>query len=301
MKWIEITINCEKKDIDVISMILFDHGANGTSIVDRDDVVEMIRDLAVTEYADDRLIPVSDYSVIAYFSIDENITALINSLSANLAGKKTTIRHEIVDDSLWKDKWKKYFRTFMISDRVRIIPEWEKKDMSIGKYDVIMDPGMAFGTGTHETTSLCAKLIDKYIRTKDTVIDVGCGSGILSIIAKKLGADEVIAIDLDKAAINATVKNCELNHTESIVPVLGELSSLKEDIKADIIVANIIADIIIDLTPLFSNHLVSDGRVICSGIIASRESDVINALLSHHFTIEEIMYDNEWVAIVANA
>ncbi|MBN2851362.1 MAG: 50S ribosomal protein L11 methyltransferase [Clostridia bacterium] len=301
MKWIEITIHCEKKDIDDISMILFSHGANGTNIIDRDEVIDMIRELAVTEYADDRLIPVDEYSVIAYFSMDEDLDNLLMKLKSSLADKKTLIAHQIVDDVLWKDIWKKYFRTFMISDRVKIIPEWEMKGKTIGKYDVIMDPGMAFGTGTHETTSLCAKLIDKYIRTNDTVIDVGCGSGILSIISKKLGADDVYAIDLDKAAINATKMNCQFNQTESIVTVLGELSALQSEVKADIIVANIIADIIIDLAPLFRNYLKDEGRIICSGIISSREQDVINALLTCGYTIEEIKYDNEWVAITANA
>ncbi len=293
MKWVNVVISCEHKNLEDVSMTLLEAGATGTQIIDPNEIKNMISALAKEEYADDRLIPTNGFQVIAYFTIDKDFTLLKEKYKKKLS-------FEIVDDSEWKDNWKKYYVPFNITDSIKIIPSWDKQ-LVTNKLDIIMEPGMAFGTGTHETTKLFAFLIEKYIKPNDKIIDVGCGTGILSIISKKLGASEIIAIDIDETAIRTTKENIIMNKTPKINVALGELNHLDKSNKTNIIIANIVSDIIIELTPIFRDYLVKEGKVICSGIIKSRKNDVINALVINGFNILEIKTDNEWVAIVANA
>ncbi len=293
MKWVNVVISCEHKNLEDVSMTLLEAGATGTQIIDPSEIKNMICELSKQEYADDRLIPTNGFQVIAYFAINKDLTLLKDKYKEKLSFK-------IVDDSDWLDNWKKYYVPFNITESIRIIPSWDKQ-LATNNLDIIMEPGMAFGTGTHETTKLCTFLIEKHIKPNDKIIDVGCGTGILSIIAKKLGASDITAIDIDEAAIKTTKENIIINKTPKINVVLGELSHLDKINKTNIIIANIVSDIIIELTPIFRDYLVKKGKVICSGIIKSRKNDVINALVINGFKILEIKTDNEWVAIVANA
>jgi len=299
MVWNEVQVKCDKTDIEYISNILIEFGATGTYIIDPDEIDEMIKNLSINEYADDKLIPNEGPYVIAYYSIDEDIDEKISDIAIKLKHNDIKITSQVVDDENWKNNWKKYYHEFMISKRIKIIPSWEVKNNKMNKYDVIMEPGMAFGTGIHETTKMCAKLLDNHINTNNTVIDVGCGTGILSIISKKLGAEKVFSIDIDKSAITATNINIENNDVKNITVIEGELSNLDNSNKADIIVANIVSDIIISLSSTFKDYLKKDGIIICSGIISNRESDVKKALINSGFSIIKVTYDNEWVAIVA--
>ena len=299
MIWNEVQVKCNKNNIEYISNILIESGATGTYIIEPDEIEKMIKNLSIDEYADDRLIPNNGNHVIAYYSIDENMDNKIEQIKNKIGKITVEIAINIVNDENWKNNWKKYYHEFMISNRIKIIPSWEVKDKNLDEYDVIMEPGMAFGTGIHETTKMCAILLDDYICINDKIIDVGCGTGILSIIAKKLGAKKIFSIDIDKSAITATKINIRNNNVENISVFEGELHNLNSSNKANIIVANIISDIIIDLAGKFKNYMKKDGKIICSGIITDRENDVKNALISSGFSIEKIIYDNEWVAIVA--
>ncbi|MCK5812397.1 MAG: 50S ribosomal protein L11 methyltransferase [Clostridiales bacterium] len=293
MKWVEVIISCNKDNVEDVSVELLDAGATGTQIIDPNEIKNMINELSKQEYADDRLIPKTGFQVIAYYNLNQNLVLIKKKY-------KEKISTQIVDDVNWKDNWKKYYVAFNITESIRIIPSWDKQLVE-NKLDIIMEPGMAFGTGTHETTKLCAKLLEEYIVDKDKVIDVGCGTGILSIIAKKLGASEVTAIDIDDSAVKTTNENIIINETPKVNVVLGELKDIKESKKYNIIIANIVSDIIIKLTPDFKNYLVKEGKIICSGIILSRKDDVVNSLKTNGFTIIDIKTDNEWVAIVAHA
>lgn len=301
MKWYETTVKTNKEDIELVSNILIECGANGTVISDPVEVEQLIKELNVVEYADEGLIPKDGFFVTAYFSIDEDINHLKDKLNNGLSTLVNTLNIIEVDDEEWKNNWKKYYQPFYISKHIRIIPIWEKENIKNSKYDVYLDPGMAFGTGTHETTRMCSRLLEKYLTPQMNVIDVGCGSGILSIISKKLAAKEVVAIDIDKSAIKATKENALLNNIDDIKIIQGELKSYVNKNNADIIVANIVSDIIIALLDSFKDYLATNGKIICSGIIKPREEDVKKAILENGYSIEEIIYDNEWVAIVINA
>jgi len=301
MKWFEVSIKTTKENIEFLSNLLIESGANGTSIIDSAEIAEILCDLPIDQYASNNLNIKEEYAVKAYFSLDTDINNIIDNISSKINKDNDSISYIIVDDNNWKNNWKEFFKPFRISKRVKIIPSWEVNNIKMNKYDVIMEPGMAFGTGTHETTNMCAKIIDKYIIKGDDVIDIGCGTGILSIISKKLGAKNIYAIDLDKSAIIATKQNVVLNKINDINILFGELSNLDNSINANIIVVNIIADIVIELTNSFKNYLKKNGIIICSGIIKSREKEVVKALIDNGYTIKEIVYDNGWVAIVANA
>ena len=224
--------------------------------------------------------------------INEDINELVKNIKMLNEFTNERVSYLVVDDKNWKDNWKKYFKIFNISKRIRIVPLWDVSTVSINKNDVILEPGMAFGVGTHETTSMCAKLLDKYVKINDEVIDVGCGTGILSIISKKLGAKNVYAIDLDNNAIRATKENIIVNNTLDIKIIEGELKDLDISHKVDIIVVNIIADIIIELIPIFSRYLKKNATIICSGIILSKENEVKEALIKNGFKIKEILHNN---------
>ncbi len=293
MKWVEVTISCNKDNVEDVSTALFDAGATGTQVIDPNEIKNMIIELSKEEYADNRLIPKTGFKVIAYYTLNTNLS----SLKIKYKEKMTT---HIVDDVNWKDNWKKYYVPFNITESIRIIPSWEKQKAT-NKLDIIMERGMAFGTGTHETTKLCAKLLEEHLVNEDKVIDVGCGTGILSIIAKKLGASDVIALDIDDDAIKTTNENIIINKTPEIKVILGELKNIDKQFKYNIIIANIVSDIIIQLSPNLKEYLVKEGKIICSGIIKSRKNDVVKSLEDNGFTIIDVKTDNEWVAIVAYA
>ena len=300
MKWFEIFLKTKREDTDDISLKLISRGANGTIIKDPLEVKDFISSLKSREYADEKRIldDNKECTVIGYFSVDEDIDLLIDRI---FELTKIKARFIIVDDSSWKDKWKEYFKPFNITETIRIIPSWSPEAKALKKNDIIMDPGMAFGTGTHETTKLCADLIEKYIKRDDDFIDVGTGTGILSVIASKHGINKGIAIDIDTASIKAARENMVNNNISNVEVIKGELKNISDDFKAHVIAANIIADVIIELSTEFKNHIVNGGKVICSGIINSRKGDVIDSLLSAGFSIVETVELNEWTAIVANA
>jgi len=187
-----------------------------------------------------------------------------------------------------------------VTDKLVIKPEWESYEKASDDEIILeIDPGMAFGTGTHETTSMCMQFLEKYIATESKdVLDVGCGSGILSIAAKLLGAKNVTGIDIEDVAVTTSYENAKKNHIDDITFLEGDLTK-NVDIKADIVVANIIADIIIILLNDIKNNMKGDRIFIASGIIMEKEDVVVKALKEHNFEILEIKRASEWVAIAS--
>ncbi|HHV97936.1 MAG TPA: 50S ribosomal protein L11 methyltransferase [Clostridiaceae bacterium] len=252
----------------------------------------------------------------SYFPASENLSELmqliqekLKEISEYLDVGDIKVEYSEVNDEDWANSWKKYYKPFNITEKIVIKPTWEDYDNKEGKIVIEMDPGMAFGTGTHETTRMCANLLEKYTHEGDKIIDVGSGSGILTLIAAKLGATKILALDVDKEAVKVTLDNCK--HNGVIDKVIALHGTLKKDIeesygndkadlkcKADLIVANIIAGVIIDLADDILHHLKPGGLFITSGIIKSKKEMVIERYLKKKFECIEVKEDGEWVAIV---
>ena len=211
------------------------------------------------------------------------------------------------EDLDWINNWKKYFSSFTIGD-ILIKPTWEEvKPEDADKFMIEIDPGISFGTGKHETTQLCIRQLRKYMKDSAKVLDVGCGSGILSIVALKLGAGEVVGTDIDKDCIMSANENLKVNHlehakTEFYVGNLIDDTQLQQTVGSDcydIVVANILADVIIPMAPVIPARLKKDGIFITSGIIDFKEQEVKEALEKAGFEILETNYQGEWVNITA--
>ena len=213
-----------------------------------------------------------------------------------------TVTENIVDDGDWKDKWKEFFKPTKVTDRIVVKPTWEEYTPKEDELVIEIDPGMAFGTGTHETTSLCMKLMEKYLGEhpeEKKILDVGCGSGILSICGALLGSREILGIEIDEDAVRVAHENVEENHVEDAVKVMqGDLTK-GVDFKADVIVANLMADLVMLLSEDARKHLTEDGIFISSGILVEKEEMVSAAIREAGFRIVEIAEDGEWCAIAA--
>ncbi|GMQ56744.1 50S ribosomal protein L11 methyltransferase [Vallitalea sediminicola] len=307
MKWTQCKVYINDEAIEAVSYMLTEQGIEGIEVVDNTLSNEDMEEIIV-DYIEDGVIDNDKDTYIRFYLSDkENIAETIDEIEAKIMdiGKyldvgASNIESTIIDDEDWANNWKKYYKPFKIDSNIIIKPTWEKYTRKTHD-DVIIeiDPGMAFGSGTHETTSMCVSMIKKYLSNDDLVIDVGCGSGILGIAAAKLGAKEVTCVDLDKNAVKAAKENVVTNKVDDRVNVInGDLLKLV-DIKANMVVANIMADIIMILAKGVSKYLMPNGIFISSGIILDRVEDVKDALSTNGFKIIEIKEMGEWAAIVA--
>lgn len=309
MKWYEIRINTTDEASDAVAEMLTTMGAGGVAIKDPFDIRKEIEKPGTLDYADDEFLEAlgEDVIISAYFQNGLDINDLLKQINDGLmnisqfldTGKGLEGYGE-VDDEDWSTAWKKYYKPFRLTDRIVIKPTWEEYRAEENDIIVEMDPGMAFGTGTHETTQMCSILLDKYISANHDVLDVGCGTGILSIIASKLGAKKIEAIDIDEVAVRVAKENIEINgEAGKIKAFQAILSDLKAgDEKFDIIVANIIANVIIDLSSLIPYYLKKNSLFITSGIIKERKQDVIDACLKNGMSFIDDLEMGEWVAMV---
>lgn len=317
MKWIEVSIESNVDITDDVSMILLESGANGTQIQNPDEIKSLIDAAGAKELAEYRDFSdmLDKYRVIAYFDPGVNLSDLKAALSRSVSDYEFLWRE--ADDSEWKENWKKYYKPFNLTPELKIFPSWDLE--GIAEFNsIIMDPGMAFGTGTHESTSLCAGMIEKIVKNGDRVLDIGTGTGILSIVASKHGAGCILALDTDLTAVKTAKQNFEINRVENAMAFHGELKDIQGmlnndffkttfDIsngfepKFDLVAANIISDVIIILLTDIKKYLKKGGSLVCSGIITERENDVIEALEKDGFKNLRIKRKNEWTAISANA
>jgi ribosomal protein L11 methyltransferase len=306
MKWTEVCIKTTEEAYDAVSEMLNSIGAGGVVIEDPNEIRRQIESPGSLDYADPEFMDSlgTEVTVKAYFNQElspEELAALIleklKFISQFLDTGRGYQGSSQVDDEDWATAWKKYYKPFHISDSVVIKPSWEEYEKQTGELVIEMDPGMAFGTGTHETTRLCSQLLEKYVKKEDTVIDVGCGTGILSIIAVKLGASHAEAIDIDEVAARVSKENCAINGVIDRITVRKGVLADLEPQKADIVVANIIADVVIGLSGLMPSYLKKDGVLLTSGIIRERRDDVVKAYTGLGFDLLEILEMGEWVAI----
>ena len=295
MKCIEMTINTSKERKDIIEGILFDYGIYTTEEVSSDLVDELDQDEKDWDFIDYPLLN-SEKEVFAIKVYPENLDDA-EKIKIELEEKslgKASITEK--DDEDWANNWKKYYKPLEIGESLAIVPEWEEynSDRKIIK----INPGMAFGTGTHESTYMCLELLEKYVIEGDEIFDIGCGSGILAIAALKLGAKRVLATDIDEKCIDASHENARLNDVEDKMEIKkGNLLDVVSG-RADLIVSNIIAEIIVDEIKNLKNHMDKDGIFITSGIIKERRQMVMDALVENNFEIIDEIEKNNWLAIV---
>ena len=288
-------------------------GAVGTMIEDRYDVTSSKKEDGMWDLIDEDVLAhmSEDVLVKAYFKDDMSAQETRLLVQEKLADIKRIdmgfdmgsleIENNAVREQDWAENWKKYYKPFRAGEKLVIKPSWEPYEEQEGDLVLELDPGMAFGTGTHETTFMCMEQLEKYVTAGCKTIDVGCGSGILGLAAAKLGARDVLAIDLDELAVKVAKENTEKNGlTDKVRVVHGDLLE-KADEMADVIVANIIADVICFLCGPAKKHLLPGGTFICSGIIREREEDVQNALAAAGYTVCNRLAKGEWVCLAAKA
>lgn len=309
MKYIEVKITTTTEASDAVYNILTDEGAAGVVIEDPNDLKALNTDTTKWDYIEEELIEKlgEDVQIKGYFSeleynyaIVQRITERVNQLDEfGLDKGKGTISTSEVDDEDWANAWKQYYKPTKVGERVVIKPTWEPYEAEAGEVIIELDPGMAFGTGTHETTMMCIRLIEKYMKPGSTVFDVGCGSGILGISAAKLGAGRTICVDIDAVSCKVSRENTELNQVSEKIDIrCGNLLDVVSE-KADLIVANIIADIIIAFTDDVGGFMKEGSVFISSGIIKDRRDEVLNKLRETGFGILEVLEQGEWCAIAA--
>ena len=301
MKWLEVQVKTTPENEDAVSGILYNYGATGLAIEDPNDIIEFSRTEKDWDFIDPSLIDLGFDGILikAYYFIDKGIYDMFELIKDEIEpyGNISTLE---VDDNDWADNWKKYFPVIKIDNNIIIKPSWEVYEEKDGDIIIELDPGMAFGTGTHETTMMCAEALKKYVQKDSVVFDVGCGSGILSIVAAKLGAKEVIGIDLDEMCIQVSNENIRKNDVYDIVTLKhGNLLDVI-DTKSNIIVANIIAEVLAEMTKTIDQYLEKNGIFIGSGIIVEKINLVKDALLENGFSIISVKEESGWACIVAS-
>ena len=308
MDWIELIVHTTTAGSDWVSDCLMELGASGTMIEDRADIPDPSKPHGIWEIIDPKLLESmpEDVLVHAWFPPDETFPGILQQLrdrldvmraeqpqyGALLADTRT------VSESTWAEVWKKYYKPFYAGSHLVVKPTWEAFDPAPGDRIIEIDPGMAFGSGTHETTGMCIALLEETIRGGERVIDVGTGSGILAIAAALLGAGRVLAVDIDPDAVRVASENVVHNHVENVVAVQkGDLLKTTDE-TCQICVANIISDIIISFAAPLKAHIEPGGLFICSGIVRERTEEVRSALLEADYEILKTEHRGEWTAFL---
>ena len=305
--WIEITIHTTNEASELVESILLDYGSTGVAIEDPTTLEENLHDdfgtiveLSPTDYPEVGVI-VKGYINELNFD-DETFNRFkdeLEQLGKNInIGEFFKIETTTIQDSDWENSWKDYFDILNIGEKFVIVPTWREYENEEDKYVINIDPGMAFGTGGHETTSLCIKNLEKYVKPHDNVIDVGCGSGILSIAASYLTDGSLKAVDLDKLAVDVSRENFALNNLENRIEVEEASLLTKETKKYDVIVANILAHIIELMLEDAYKLLEDGGYFITSGIIKDKKDELLEKMLKQGFKLVKETSDNEWYSFV---
>ena len=310
MNWTEVTIKTTTEAVEAISNILMEERCGGVMIEDPKDFLFQKKNELDWDYIEEEVFNKSGQDGVlikTYIPEERNVLELIETVKARIALLPSfgldigegSVSLSNVNESDWANEWKKYYKPTKVGKKIVVKPSWEEYEKQEGDLIIELDPGMAFGTGTHETTSMCIRELENYVDETKTVFDIGCGSGILAIAAAQLGAKEVVAGDLDEVAVKVSKENCEINNvSDKVVVKHGSLFEVV-DSKADVIVANIIADIIKILAKDVSKFLKDDGVFISSGIILAKIDEVCQALEENGFEIVKVERLGEWSAIVS--
>ena len=314
MKWNKITLEIREEVEDIVISTLADIGLEGAEIQDKQPLSEQDKKQMFLDILPD--MPEDDGVAYLNFYLDEDedVNAMLEKVKAELEELRMfvdigsgMITLSQTEDKDWINNWKQYFKQFYVDD-ILIIPSWEEvKEEDKDRMIIHIDPGTAFGTGMHETTQLCIRQLKKYVTSETELLDVGTGSGILSIVALKLGAKHAVGTDLDPCAVPAVEENKEANEipVEAFDMMIGNIIDDKEVQdkvgyeKYDIVVANILADVLVPLTPVILNQMKKGGIYITSGIIDDKEETVVNAVKAAGLEVLEVTHQGEWVSVTA--
>ncbi len=304
MKWLQVTINVKKEYLEEVAAIFSELGSGGSVIEDPD----LVENYTLSGHWDAwELIPDQkpvDYSVTGYFPVTKELEMTMDLLRVEiqkLADKFSdftwSFKETLVDEEDWANVWKQYFKVVKVGQKTVVKPSWEPYQKTEEEIVIDIDPGMAFGTGNHATTTLAMTLTEKYVQEDTTVIDVGTGSGIIALQAALLGAKKVLACDYDHLAVKVASENIANNQLSDVV--ITRQADLLSDItlKADVLIANIVADIILRLLPQIDERLNEQGTVIVSGIIENRLDEVKTEIENHGYRILEILDSEGWYAL----
>lgn len=319
MEWIEVFVATSQMGLEPVEGVLYQCGLNGLMIHDEADFAEFLENPnREWDYVADELVEEKQEQTtgITFFLRDnlygrEQLSQIKSALQSvketekelDLGSLEVTMKNVAEED--WANNWKKYFKPFPVGDKIMIKPSWEELPAQTDKIILKIDPGHIFGTGTHETTQLCMELIEKYVKKDDMVLDIGCGSGILSIASLLLDAKEADAVDIDPNAIQIAYENSDRNDIDrSRYHVKAgniledkELQASYSGKKYDLVAANIVADVIIAFTKQVPDYIKDGGIFLCSGIITERKEDVLEALKAANFAVLDIKEKTSWVAI----
>ena len=310
MDWIEMIVHTTTAGADAVSFLMMENGASGTMTEDRADIPDPSRPNGIWEIIDPKLLERMPEDVLVHAWFDpadrwsQRLAALQNGLArlgTQYPGYGTLhLESKSIPDENWGENWKQFYHPLRAGKHLVIKPSWEAFSALPSDHVIELDPGMAFGSGYHDTTALCLSLLEKHLQPGDRVIDVGTGSGILAIGAAMLGAGDVLAIDIDPDAVRVARQNIETNGVADRIRVQeGDLLDRAEDAQCDICVANIIADIVLRFAAPLKAHIRPDGLFICSGIILERQEEVRNALLDAGYEILDAPATGEWAAFCA--
>ena len=308
MKFTELTIHTTAEASELIADILWGYTNYGVAISDVNDVIALQKDKSMYwDYIDETLKEGGDVLVKAFIPVD-SAPEKIRQIRADIEkcrqrGSMFTkfgtleMTQRTVEGDDWIEIWRKHFRPIHIGQRIVICPEWIDYEPNERERVVKLDSNMAFGTGEHETTAMCLKLLEEYLTPESVCIDVGCGSGILGISAIKLGARKAYLTDIDEIAVKSATHNGKINGVEGKIKVVRSDLLADADLKGDIVLANITGEILVRLAPTITNYLNYTGTLILSGIIESRLKMVIDAFTAQGLKLDKRIRDGEWFAL----
>lgn len=307
MKWHEVAIHTKEENEETLSAYL-NTLSKGVSIEHSIDILRQ----KITNFDDKFKLnpkdyPDSDIRILVYFDETQNIEDMTGKIEAfikeaELVSKEDIdISHKIIEESDWENEWKKHFHSFRVSDTFVIVPSWEIDEYEYREKDrlIKLDPGMAFGTGDHPTTGMCLKFIERTVKPGHSVIDVGTGSGILSIASHMMGAASVKATDIDELSIKVAYENFVINDCDQAIQLETADLLKEEEGRYDIVIANILAHIIEEMIEDAYDKLNEKGRFIASGIIAEKRGEITGKMTGAGFNVVEVLEEDGWVSILA--
>ena len=302
MEWTDIKITVPQAASETAEAIATGISGGGIYIEDYSDLETQVEQIAHVDLIEQDLLDKDRDHVIVhmYLAPDENPAEVLDLLHARLSAAELDYKLDTagVEQEDWETGWKAYYHALTIGDRLAIVPSWEEMDTD--RQIIRLDPGMAFGTGTHETTALCLDTLDKLVKGGERVLDIGTGSGILAIAALKLGATEAEGVDIDPMCVRTAGENARLNGVEDHLKVLiGDLSD-KATGKYNIVLANIVANAILHLAPAVPPLMAPGAVFIASGIIDERKDEVIEGLKKAGLVVDTVREDNGWVALICH-
>ena len=303
--YIELTVKTSHEGSELVSDILYEYAEAGVFVSDVQDVLDLEKSGKAWDYVDEQVFNSYAGVLVKAFFPKEKSKQIIKNIERELLSLKERSCFDLgsletskraIDGDFWREQWKEHFKPIHIG-KIVIVPEWINYVVSEGEVAVYLDSNMAFGTGEHETTSMCVEYLSKYVKAQDKVLDVGCGSGILGITACKLGAKQVIMTDIDECAVTATEHNMQLNSVTNGTVLLKNLLD-DNTVKGNVIVCNIMAEVLIEFAPYIGKNLLNGGIIILSGILTDRLDKVKNAYEQAGFKFIEQNIKGEWSALV---